>query len=122
MQSLKSRQRRLIGLVRKFVFFGVSDMLIQRIFMLIESFLLYCINVICTHIHDKKKVPCDTSTSTPCSQQYAQLTSIIDTRSENYLVQTLKEDKHPIHPFLNKLPSGRYQNYKSRVAVGTNSF
>ena len=114
LKSLKSRQRRLIGLVRQFVFHGVSDRLIQRIFTLIELFLSALISM------PKKKVPCDTST--PCSQQYAQLTSIIDTRSENYMVQTLKDDKHSIHPFLNTLPSRRYRTNKSRVAVGTNSF
>ena len=51
----QSRQRRLIGLVRQFVFLGVSDRLIQRIFTLIESFLLYCINVTYTHLHAKEK-------------------------------------------------------------------
>jgi hypothetical protein len=90
----------------------------------IESVILYCIPVIFFFMYDKDRKCIAKFHKSAKKQQFSDhlFMDIVDKRLKSYALKIFLDDTHPIHDFINRLPSGRLQSVKFRSSIGKNSF
>jgi hypothetical protein len=120
----KARQRTYV--VNRFFRLGASPSLVKQLFnsfMFIESFLLYCTVVFFSHLYDSDQKRLRTTHKLSKKWNFSALgfDAIIENKLKNYCLNIYLDEKHFIHDFLTKLPSGRLQTVRHRTTLGKNS-